>query len=677
MWGGLKPGDTVYLERGSVFQVNTSGGSDPDNYLKMQTGGTIGNPITLTGAGYGTGVKPIIRRTGGSGLDTFILIRDNYIVVRDIELDGNMAAGFATCGIAFWADGTYDGENGTIHHVQILNNYIHKLGGTTSGDTRYVCGIILNTAAGYSLQDNLIEGNTVSDYSAHGLNLYSGNHRNNIFRNNVVINNYPYRDETVNSALQTGTGTGNIFENNYLYDTTLTADGAGIRTAGKIAAGGLNTIRNNVIVGSGNHGIWFVESNETGPWVMQYDIYGNIIYNCAGAGFIVQPGGDWGSGSFLNVYNNTLYHNRTSGGTVSDGEITIGSGCANTTINLKNNLIYHPDSSSSVCLALTPSHNATVVHNNNLYYRTGTTAKIAVNNQGTQYTLASVTSYESSAQKTDPLFVNTANLPVFVNYTSGVSPNGLSVQSLSPAVGNGANLGSTYALDINRTARTTPWTIGAYQVSSSGGDVTSPTASVTAPAAGTAVSGSAVTVSASASDNIGVVGVQFKLDGASLGAEDTAAPYSTVWNTTTATSGSHSLTAVARDAAGNTATSAVVTVTVNNAPLLAMPAVSITSPTTGATVSGSAVTISASASASAGVAGVQFKLGGSNLGAEDTTSPYSISWYTLSDSGLQNLTAVARDAAGNIKTSAVVTVTVNNTSPAVIPAPPSGLRVMP
>ena len=40
-----------------------------------------------------------------------------------------------------------------------------------------------------------------------------------------------------------------------------------------------------------------------------------------------------------------------------------------------------------------------------------------------------------------------------------------------------------------------------------------------------------------------------------LGAEDTIAPYSVSWNTTTAANGSHTLTAVARDAAGNTTTS--------------------------------------------------------------------------------------------------------------------------
>jgi hypothetical protein len=95
-------------------------------------------------------------------------------------------------------------------------------------------------------------------------------------------------------------------------------------------------------------------------------------------------------------------------------------------------------------------------------------------------------------------------------------------------------------------------------------DSTAPTVSITAPAGGATVTGT-VSVTANASDNVGVVGVQFKLDGANLGAEDTTSPYSVSWNTTTVTNGSHSLTAVARDAAANSTTSAPpVTVTVSN-----------------------------------------------------------------------------------------------------------------
>ena len=97
-------------------------------------------------------------------------------------------------------------------------------------------------------------------------------------------------------------------------------------------------------------------------------------------------------------------------------------------------------------------------------------------------------------------------------------------------------------------------------------------------------------------------------------------------------------------------------------------AVSITSPT-GGTVSG-VQTVTATASAGQGVAGIQFKLDGQNLGAEDTTAPFSVSWDTrgeLNDS--HTLTAVARDAIGNTASSAPVTVTVSN-----LAVSPAGLQ---
>src|SRR5215831_1342648 len=194
-------------------------------------------------------------------------------------------------------------------------------------------------------------------------------------------------------------------------------------------------------------------------------------------------------------------------------------------------------------------------------------------------------------------------------------------------------------------------------------DTTPPSVNLTAPASGANVSGT-VTVSASASDNVGVAGVRFTLDGANLGAEDTASPYSVSWNTTGAANGSHTLTAIARDAAGNQSSSAV-TVTVNNGPPpdTTPPAASLTAPANGATVSGT-VTVSASASDNVGVVGVQFTLDGANLGAEDTASPYSLSWNTTgAANGSHTLAAVARDAAGNRTTSAAVTVTVSNGPP--------------
>ena len=93
-------------------------------------------------------------------------------------------------------------------------------------------------------------------------------------------------------------------------------------------------------------------------------------------------------------------------------------------------------------------------------------------------------------------------------------------------------------------------------ISFSSADTTAPMVSVTAPT-GT-VSGT-VSLSATASDNVGVVGVQFLVDNIAVGAEDTSSPYGVSFNTTTVTNGVHTVTARARDAAGNTTTSTPVT----------------------------------------------------------------------------------------------------------------------
>src|SRR5439155_949162 len=170
---------------------------------------------------------------------------------------------------------------------------------------------------------------------------------------------------------------------------------------------------------------------------------------------------------------------------------------------------------------------------------------------------------------------------------------------------------------------------------------------VTSPASGSTVSGTvSVTASVSGIGALTVRGVQFRLDGSNLGAEDTTAPYSVPWDTTTAGNGSHTLTAVARDSLGVLWTSDPVAVTVSNGapPDTTPPMVSITSPTSGASVSGT-LTMTANASDNVGVVGVQFLLDGANVGAEVTAAPYSAPWDTTTASrGSHTLTAVARDA---------------------------------
>jgi phosphodiesterase/alkaline phosphatase D-like protein len=110
--------------------------------------------------------------------------------------------------------------------------------------------------------------------------------------------------------------------------------------------------------------------------------------------------------------------------------------------------------------------------------------------------------------------------------------------------------------------------------------------SITNPPAGTVNGTLSVSANATTTSPAQIVGVQFKLDGANLGVEDTTAPYAVTWNTTTATNGTHTLTAIARDTTGRTITSSTVTVTVNNTTPLAITA----GPTAGSiTTTGAAI----------------------------------------------------------------------------------------
>lgn len=151
----------------------------------------------------------------------------------------------------------------------------------------------------------------------------------------------------------------------------------------------------------------------------------------------------------------------------------------------------------------------------------------------------------------------------FATDALGLTGDGFHITSGSPAVSAG-DPSDCPATDHDGDARPNGTCDAGADEYVAPGDTTPPTVSITAPSASSTVSGASVSVTASASDDVGVVGVQFKLDGVALGAEDTVSPYAITWNTTAATNGSHTLTAVARDAATNTTTSSSVTVTVSN-----------------------------------------------------------------------------------------------------------------
>jgi hypothetical protein len=95
-------------------------------------------------------------------------------------------------------------------------------------------------------------------------------------------------------------------------------------------------------------------------------------------------------------------------------------------------------------------------------------------------------------------------------------------------------------------------------------DSEAPTITIQAPVPGTVQGLTAIT--GIASDDRGVIAVQFLLDGLLLGPEDASTPYSYQWNTASVTDGPHILGATARDAAGNLGSAATVAITVANTP---------------------------------------------------------------------------------------------------------------
>lgn len=152
-----------------------------------------------------------------------------------------------------------------------------------------------------------------------------------------------------------------------------------------------------------------------------------------------------------------------------------------------------------------------------------------------------------------------------VAYGSSTSLNTTLTSSHSqPIAGLGSNTTYHYrvkSVDASHNLATS--TDATFTTATAVQDTTPPTVSISAPAASANVSG-IIAVTAAATDNQGVAGVQFLLDGTNLSPEDTAAPFSVQWDTSSATGGSHTLGAVARDAAGNTATASIITVTVSN-----------------------------------------------------------------------------------------------------------------
>ena len=204
-------------------------------------------------------------------------------------------------------------------------------------------------------------------------------------------------------------------------------------------------------------------------------------------------------------------------------------------------------------------------------------------------------------------------------------------------------------------------------------DNTPPTTTVVIPSAGASLQGTSgvLDATASAADGVKIAQVQFTLTGAAdnqtvLGtATPTIYGYLFAWNTTTVPDGAYTLQSRATDAAGNTAFSPGVGITVANPP----PTTTVIIPSAGASLQGTSALLDATASASNGlkVAKVQFTVTGGSFNhtvigtATPTIYGYLFVWNTTTvANGTYAVGSLATDAAGNSGSSAGVSVNVAN-----------------
>jgi hypothetical protein len=186
-------------------------------------------------------------------------------------------------------------------------------------------------------------------------------------------------------------------------------------------------------------------------------------------------------------------------------------------------------------------------------------------------------------------------------------------------------------------------------------DQTPPVANILSPAEGAIVSGT-VPVSIAATDNIAVTRLELWIDG-TLASQSSTSSATVNWDSTLVADGSHTLEARAYDAANLTGTRRITVQVLNSTGAdTQAPVTSISSPANGSRITSKALKVNVAASDNIRVTKVELYING-RLHGTSTTVPASFSWSTSKlPSGAHTLQSYAYDAAGNIGSSALITV---------------------
>jgi hypothetical protein len=446
--GSLKSGDIVYFDNAGTW---TSAGGD--YYLQTTAG------VTYDGATYGSGTRA--KLVAGYTHASVVLIKVSNVTFTGFEIDVNDKD---TCGITLnWPE-----SSSNISTITISNCSVHN----TNATDVHKYGILVGSTNGHTTSNVNILNNTIYNTGHEGLALYTSYEAGDAASNILVRGNEIYNAGRVNPSLTCGQGilvkntiTNATIEYNYVHDNAL----IGIQNETVSGYSGPTNIivRYNIFK---NNKIWGLYVLGDGVQV-DWKVYGNLFVsngNTSGSegGQVFFTGQNHNAASTWKFYNNVFY----SVGVLRTNKYNfIINGSTNPIVELKNNIFY---SDNHLCFR--KNTGGTLTHNNNLFWRTDGNNSVVTD--GSSYVRDSVTNWEPSAQKADPAFKNTSDLPTGFSGTYGTSkvPNadGLSIQSTSPARDNGIGIpGTVYNGAINFSGTNlgkirpqgAAWDIGAYE----------------------------------------------------------------------------------------------------------------------------------------------------------------------------------------------------------------------
>jgi hypothetical protein len=348
---------------------------------------------------------------------------------------------------------------------------------------------------------NIVDGFEIKNGPKGGITIWANN--NQILNCNIHNNGNPANSTTsgLDGVYSDEATSGNVYRANYIH-------------------------HNGRSGSSLDHGLYLCGKNEV--------VFNNILLANTGNGLQIAG---YTTVANMKVYNNVMAYNGANG-------IIVWQSLNG--VDIRNNIFYQ---NGHYGISSYDAHGSGVNVDHNISYGNGS-GHFSFNSGGSDFAYTS-----TSWLYSDPQLANTSSSTFDGHLKSG-----------SPGIQSAVNLYSTFTTDMAGNPRQSSgaWDSGVYNYgSTTSADTTPPTVSITSPANGATISGT-TTVSCNASDNVGVASVQLQIDGANVGSADTSAPYTFALNTASYANGSHTLTAIARDAAGNQTTSGSVAVNISN-----------------------------------------------------------------------------------------------------------------